>query len=80
MNQKQELLDKGWEFHDVRGSYPNGIMVSPDLACHDDWIRSIEWDEYYDEPAAYDHKYIDILINSPVFAGDNDWSEHIIEL
>lgn len=78
---KQELLDKGWEFHDVGREYPNGIMIHPDLACHDDWGNCIsEWDGYYEEPISYYFDYIEKLFNSPVFAGDNDWSDYIVEL
>lgn len=79
--QKQELLDKGWEFHEPREEFPRGIMVHPDLACHDDWMNCIEeWDDHHEEPVSYYCDYIRSLINSPVFAGDNDWSEHIIKL
>ena len=80
--QKQQLLDKGWEFHGVEWSdWTHGIMVSPELAVHDDWMDCIkEWDDYLETPISYYFDYIENLINSPVFAGDNDWSEHIIKL
>lgn len=79
INQKQQLLDKGWEFHDVGGNYPNGIMVHPDLAKHWDWQCCIEHDQMQ-WIVSYDLDYIRNLFNSPVFAGDNDWSERIIKL
>lgn len=78
--QKQQLLDKEWEFHDVGGRFSHGIMVSPALSVHDDWMDCIEWDEYLQKPSSYDLRYLEALLSSPVFAGDNDWSNDIIVL
>ena len=80
---REALSSKDWEFQDTKGGYKyrHGIMIHPDLACHRDWDNCIsEWDGYYEEPISYYFDYIENLFNSPVFAGDNDWSDYIVEL
>jgi len=66
------LAEEGWVIFDRVHDYPGGIAISPLLAAHKDWDERVHHDK---EDDVY---FINEL--TPIFAGENDWSDDIIEL
>jgi len=67
------MLHLDWNYYDKVSGYPDGILISPELADHKDWQDILDARDDESDPI-----FIDDL--SGIFAGDNDWSKDIIEL
>ena len=67
------MLHLDWNYYSEVIDYPDGILISPELADHKDWQDILDARDDESDPI-----FIDDL--SGIFAGDNDWSKDIIEL
>jgi len=67
------MLHLDWNYYDKVSGYPDGILISPELADHKDWQDILDARDDESDPI-----FIDDL--SGIFAFENDWSDDIIEI
>lgn len=69
----QRLESLGWTMLERVFDYDGPVMISPELRNHEDW----ELATYSDEDECHN---LDDIHRLNAFAGNNDWSDDIIEV
>jgi hypothetical protein len=69
----QRLESLGWTMLECVFDYDSPVMISPELINHQDWERA----EYNEDDRWWE---IEAITRQSLFAGENDWSDHIVEI
>ena len=70
---RQRLESQGWTLLEEVFDYDGFVMVSPTLTNHQDWSLAFFDDEY-------DWWNLEEILRLNSFSGNNDWSDHIVEI